>query len=103
MEIEILGDKNHTTLKINGEILAETCHILREKIMEIINSNNINIILDMQNTQFIDSAGLGVLIGIKSTINKRKGTFNIINYNDRIADIFRITRMDKLFFINDKY
>lgn len=101
MEIDIIINNDSATLTLKGDIVSEVCPQIREKVMDLVKNNILNLSLDFKDTPFIDSAGLGMLIGIKSTLNSKKGHLKIRNINARIKDIFTITRMDKLFDLGD--
>ena len=101
MELEFAGNEESMVIKISGELLADNCPLLRDKVLELCRKNCNQITLDMQDMQFIDSAGLGVLIGLKSTMIKRKGQLSIINLNQRIQEIFHLTHIDKLFGVGE--
>lgn len=97
MDCEIEESNSGLIIKVKENIIAENCSDLRNIIIDQIKKNNINFILDLKETNFIDSAGLGVIIGLRSTMNSKKGSLQLINLNKRILEIFKITRIDKIF------
>lgn len=97
MDCEIEESNSGLIIKVKENIVAENCSDLRNIVVDQIKKNNINFILDLKETNFIDSAGLGVIIGLRSTINSKKGSLQLTNLNKRILEIFKITRIDKIF------
>lgn len=97
MDCEIEESNSGLIIKVKENIVAENCSDLRNIVVDQIKKNNINFILDLKETNFIDSAGLGVIIGLRSTMNSKKGSLQLINLNKRILEIFKITRIDKIF------
>ena len=61
------------------------------------NSGNIRIIIDLQHVAVINSSGLGVLIGALARLKAKSGAMKIINANDKLMNIFRITKLDHVF------
>ena len=56
-------------------------------------------IVDMRNTSTIDSSALGMLLNMKRHLNRQDGDIRIINCNDVVKKVFRITSFDKKFII----
>ena len=71
---------------------------LQESIMSVIKQNSgVNIILDFCNVQFLSSAVLGLLIRISKKIYEDEGQLKLCNINPKIHEIFKITRLTKIF------
>ncbi|MEO6696281.1 MAG: STAS domain-containing protein [Ignavibacteria bacterium] len=52
---------------------------------------------DMSDLKSINSSGLGILISCLKNIKNSEGTLKIINANEKIINIFRITKLDNVF------
>ncbi len=71
---------------------------LQESIMSVIEqAEHINLILDFCNVRFLSSAVLGLLIRISKKIYEGGGTLKLCNINPKIYEIFKITRLTKIF------
>ncbi len=81
------------------KILEETdIQALQESIMSIVEqAENINLILDFCNVRFLSSAVLGLLIRISKRIYEGGGQLRLCNINPKIYEIFKITRLNKVF------
>jgi anti-sigma B factor antagonist len=73
--------------------------ILQETIMSVIESasGGINLILDFCNVRFLSSAVLGLLIRVSKKVYERDGQLGLCNINPKIYEIFKITRLTKIF------
>lgn len=72
-----------------------------KKIIETELNNGAKFIaLDLNDLNSINSAGLGILIGILNKVKGQSGTLKMLNINERIINIFRITKLDLVFGIN---
>ena len=60
-----------------------------------------NIEIDLSQTNFLDSCGLGALISLRKTANSRNGKVRLLNPPPRVQLLFRVTRMHKIFEIVD--
>jgi len=71
---------------------------LQESIMSVIEQGGrINLILDFCNVRFLSSAVLGLLIRVSKRIYESDGQLRLCNINPRIYEIFKITRLTKIF------
>ncbi len=84
---------------VDEKILEEMdVHTLQESIMSVIEeAERINLILDFRNVRFLSSAVLGLLIRISKRIYERAGQLRLCNIDPRIHEIFKITRLTKVF------
>ena len=53
----------HTVLKVTGEVDVYTAPRLREKLVELVSQGRTQIVVDLEGVEFLDSTGLGVLVG----------------------------------------
>jgi anti-sigma B factor antagonist len=72
---------------------------LQESIMSVIESapDGIKLILDFSNVRFLSSAVLGLLIRISKRIYENGGKLMLCNINPKIYEVFKITRLTKVF------
>ena len=85
---------------IDEKILEERdIQALQESIMSVVESasGGINLILDFCNVRFLSSAVLGLLIRISKKVYERNGQMRLCNISPRIYEIFKITRLTKVF------
>ena len=90
------GDKA-AIAEIQGEIDVYTSPKLKEALTKLIEQQKYNIIIDLEKVRYIDSTGLGVLIGTLKKVREHNGTICIICTNPQIKKIFNITGLVKIF------
>lgn len=101
-QIEI-NNKSFVEIQIlEQEVGFSNISELKEIVSSEIASGHNNIAIDMSSVRVINSSGLGVLISLLTKINATKGTLKLLNLNDKLKEIFQITRLDKVFDI-DKF
>jgi anti-sigma B factor antagonist len=61
---------------------------------------NFHLVVDMENVDFLDSTGLGVLVGGLKKVRAHDGSIQLICTQERLLKIFRITGLAKVFAIH---
>jgi len=89
-----------TVVSVGGEIDVYTAPKLRDKITELVADGRHNIIIDMEAVEFLDSTGLGVLVGGLKKVRAHDGSLELVCTQDRLLKIFRITGLAKVFAIH---
>ena len=93
------GDR--TVVTVGGEIDVYTAPKLREQLIDLVSSGNYHLVVDMENVDFLDSTGLGVLVGGLKKVRAHEGSMELICSQDRLLKIFRITGLAKVFTIHE--
>ena len=86
---------------VGGEIDVYTAPKLRDQITELVSSGSYNIVIDLEAVEFLDSTGLGVLVGGLKKVRAHDGSLDLICSQERLLKIFRITGLAKVFVIHD--
>lgn len=90
------GDKAHL-VEVQGEIDVYTSPRVKETINELIEKGKYNLIINLEGVRYIDSTGLGVLIGALKKVREHQGRILLICTNPQIKKIFNITGLVKIF------
>jgi anti-sigma B factor antagonist len=90
-----------TVIEVGGEIDVYTAPKLRERLVSLVESGSYELIVDMENVEFLDSTGLGVLVGGLKRVRAREGWIDLVCTQSRILRIFRITGLNRVFSIYD--
>lgn len=84
-------------IEVSGEIDVYTAPKLRESIVQAVEAGRRQLIIDVEHVDFLDSTGLGVLVGALKRVRAEEGTLDIVCTQERILKIFEITGLDKVF------
>lgn len=90
-----------TVIAVGGEIDVYTAPKLRERLISLVESESYQLIVDMEAVEFLDSTGLGVLVGGLKRVRAHDGWIDLVCTQSRILRIFRITGLNKVFDIYD--
>ncbi|MCY6370824.1 STAS domain-containing protein [Clostridium ganghwense] len=69
----------------------------REKVNTLISNGEKHFVLNFSNCTFIDSTGLGVLVGIYKKCMELNGSLKLHSLNQQVMKVFKLTRLDKIF------
>jgi anti-sigma B factor antagonist len=75
-----------------GEESANLRHLVRDQLTE-----HKQLVFDLGNVSYIDSSGLGVLVGLYATAQKVGGGIKLAKLNPRLKDMLQITRVFTVF------
>jgi len=98
ISVEYIGQA--TVLTVTDQKLLEEQAIgnLQDSIMSVVEQgDDQNLIIDFRNVRFLSSAVLGLLIRVSKRVYERKGQLRLCNIDPKIQEIFRITRLTKVF------
>ncbi|GAA3931735.1 anti-sigma factor antagonist BldG [Actinomadura viridis] len=98
--VEHRVEKGLTIVKINGEIDVFTSPKLRELLLDIIEDGAEHLVVDLGEVTFLDSTGLGVLVGIYHRLRARDGSMSFMGVNDRVRRVFHVTQLTKIFVLH---
>lgn len=90
-----------TVVAVGGEIDVYSAPKLRERLITLVDSGSYHLIVDMEAVEFLDSTGLGVLVGGLKRVRAHDGWIDLVCTQGRILRIFRITGLSKVFSIYD--
>ena len=90
-------DKTTCILKIEGEVDVYTSPQLKEEIVKISQSGVKRLVINLSQVEYLDSTGLGVLIGALKRLREADGNLSLVGPGMRILRIFEITGLDKIF------
>ena len=101
LSLETRDVDGRTIVAVGGEIDVYTAPKLRDKITELVAAGSYDLVVDMEAVEFLDSTGLGVLVGGLKKVRAHDGSLSLICNQDRLLKIFRITGLAKVFIIHD--
>jgi anti-sigma B factor antagonist len=88
---------------IDRNILDEAnIHQIGEEIAQMIDASPTpKLLISFSNVDHLSSAALGALITVNNKIKNKKGQLRLANIDPQIYEVFKITKLDKLFQIHD--
>ena len=100
LSLDTRTEDGHTVIAVAGEIDVYTAPKLREALVDLVNDGTYHIVVDVEQVEFLDSTGLGVLVGGLKRVRAHDGSLSIVCTQERLLKIFRITGLTKVFAIH---
>lgn len=97
MEIQVYKSNADLFIQVSGRIVLDECDKLKGHTIPLIDRSVSQVHLDLSKVDFIDSAGLGVLVGLKMTTNKNKSRLILVSPSKAVHDILYISKLDSIF------
>jgi anti-sigma B factor antagonist len=99
-DIEQTEDENKyvtTTIRCHGRLISENAPEIRELVSPLIQRGG-RIVLDLTDLEYLDSSGLGALVGLKvSAINRGLCVLELVNLTPRVKKLLTLTNLLQLF------
>ena len=98
IKVKVRGPEGDAYIvELSGEIDVYTSPKVKESIAELIDQGHYSLVINLENVRYIDSTGLGVLIGALKRVREHGGSVNLVCTNPQIKKIFDITGLVKIF------
>jgi len=86
-----------TVVHVSGEVDVYTAPMLREELAALIDAEHANLVVDLAEVSFMDSTGLGVLVGALKKIRTLGGELRLVIDQEKVLKVFRITALTQVF------
>jgi anti-sigma B factor antagonist len=98
MNFNISERYNCVVIEFKGNVMGGPDAVsLNEKLHELIEKGRTNVVVDLGKVKFMNSSGLGMLIGALTTMRKAGGDLRIANATDKIESLLVITKLITVF------
>ena len=95
VQTQISGDV--FILGCNGRIVSvDDCAVLRERVGNMLRES-LKIVVNLQEVDYIDSEGMGMLVGLLVSARNRAGELKLASPRQRVTDLLRRTSLDTIF------
>jgi anti-anti-sigma factor len=87
-----------TVLTLDGRIVfGEETHSLREKVKSLLAAGKKKLVLNMEKVSYVDSTGLGTLVGIRSSVKSANAALRLASVESRWTELMQMTQLWPLF------
>jgi anti-sigma B factor antagonist len=91
-----------TIVDINGRItLGDETGLLRDTVRQLVAAGKKKIVLNLANVDYIDSSGVGELVGSFTTVRNAGGELKLLNLTKKVHDVLHVTKLYTVFDIKD--
>ena len=102
LKIDVEKTPTGTTVRCAGRITSSTSESLKSAVRPLI-PDTPRIVIDLTNVSFLDSSGLGAIVGFWVSAKRAKHQLKLANANQRIVDLFLMSNLAPIFEGHDDY
>ena len=85
-------------LELSGKVMGgPDANLLSEKLHELVDKKKTKVVADLSKVSWMNSSGLGILIGGLTTMRNNNGDLKLINVTERIKSLLIITKLITIF------
>jgi anti-sigma B factor antagonist len=99
--LDVKERNSWAALSVQGEVDVYTAPQFREQLIQLVDQGQRQILVDLEGVEFLDSTGLGVLVGGLKRVRSQDGDLALVCTQRRILKVLEITGLTKVFTIYD--
>lgn len=84
-----------SVVRVHGDVDVAGAPHLREHLLRAVADGHLHVILDLDDVHFIDSTGIGVVIGLLKRTRSLGGDLRLVSTQEMLARVFEITGLDR--------
>lgn len=101
-DLNLIDEGNHYLIELIGDLDIYNNKKFKEKLADIYEDLDKDIVVDCSKLEYIDSTGLGSFISLLKLTRDEEKEITVKNLKKNIKKVFKITDLDKLFNIGDE-
>jgi anti-anti-sigma factor len=94
--------ETEATIRCSGRITTQNAGELKETARKLIGEKK-RLVLDFSDVNYLDSSGLGMIVGLYVSAKRAGCQFKVINLRPRVKEIFTLTRLDEALAGREEY
>jgi anti-sigma B factor antagonist len=94
-------DNGVTVVRVEGQLIVGNRQELKELISAALENGERKFLIDFAGAGYIDSSGLGALVGLSRRVRESGGELRLSGLNEDLRSLFELTKLDTLFAIAD--
>ena len=96
-QLDVTTDRMSTEITVHctGRITSETTELLKTTVKPLLSQSK-RVALDLANVSYMDSSGLGTVVGLYASAKAASCQLKLTNLNERLRELLSITRLNEL-------
>src|SRR5262245_11567218 len=87
-----------SVVDLSGKItIGEGDIVLHDKVKELLDSGRTQILLNLEQVSYMDSAGIGELVACFKKARERGGTVKLLRPSGKVVDLLALTKLEQVF------
>lgn len=100
-DLNLIDQGDHYLIELIGDLDIYNNKKFKEKLADIYEELDKNLVVDCEKLEYIDSTGLGSFISLLKLTRDEEKEITVKNLKKNIKKVFKITDLDKLFNLGD--
>lgn len=96
MDISSDSRAGYAVITLAGRLTASGAPLLRNAVSDLVTAGEARIVIDMTQLQFVDSSGLGALVGGLKSARVAGGDLRIASVPDAVRTVLHLTNLDRV-------
>jgi anti-sigma B factor antagonist len=102
MKIKTTEKYGAAVIELKGNVMGgDDTKDFNDLLHKLVGENKLNIVVDLSDVKFMNSSGLGMLIGGLTTMKKSNGSLKLARVGDKIESLLIITKLITIFESHD--
>ncbi len=101
LDIEVSSEGTQALVAVRGEIDLATQAQFRTVLSELVVAGQVDLRIDLSGVEFIDSTGLGALIGARRRVHAFNGSLRLLSPSEQVMKVFTVTGLNRVFDIEE--
>ena len=97
LEIAVSELKDVRLLEVSGRVDTISADELHAALMECIDNGRHQLVVDLQDVEYMSSAGLRELVSALKLVNKQQGDLRLSNPSGRVMEVLELAGLDTIF------
>jgi len=94
MEIKSERYGQAVILRCKGDLTSDSLEVVGKEVQRQLGDGAMDIVLNLQEVPFVDSAALEYLLDLQDELIGRDGELTLTNLDENVSKIFEMTRLD---------
>ncbi len=95
LSFDVAAGTDETTVRCAGRIVTETTALLKSTVKPLLAPHH-TVVLDLTEVDYLDSSGLGTIVGLYVSAKASNSRLRLVNLNQRVRELFSITRLGEV-------
>ncbi len=95
LDVRIDRTPTQTTVHCTGRVTSDTGQSLKGAVKPLFSDSKV-VVLDLTDVNYMDSSGLGTIVGLYVSAKGTNSQLKLINLNQRLKELFSITRLGQV-------